>query len=207
MWVAVGPDNGMDKRQLRTQAKRENILRVARALFTARGVQQVSVDEIAAQANVSKVTVYKYFGSKDELYAEVVNQFMEETLVATEAVFHSEVDFLDKLKFAVGIQTSLSQLVSYAYLFDVWEKRGDIASRMDETMQKVRALMLGILEEGKRLGFIDPHLSFDMLRLYSEIFREGMKAKSIDLESTLADKDAVETLMNLYFFGIIRRPG
>ena len=196
----------MDKRQLRTQTKRENILRVARALFTARGVQQVSVDEIAAQANVSKVTLYKYFGSKDELYAEVVNQFMAETLVSTEAVFHSDAPFLDKLKFAVQLQGSLSRLVSYSYLFDVWEKRADIASSMAVTMQQVRGLMLTIFEEGKRLGYIDAHLSFEMLNLYAEIFREGMKAKSIDLKSTLADKEAVETLMNLYFFGIIRQP-
>lgn len=196
----------MDKRQQRTQAKRENILRVARALFTARGVQQVSVDEIAEAANVSKVTLYKYFGSKDELYAEVVNQFMQETLASTEEVFHSDIPYLDKLKFAVRLQGSLSQLVSYNYVFEVWEKRSDIAASMETTMQQVRALMLAILEEGKRLGYIDARLSFDMLNLYAEIFREGMKAKSIDLESTLADKDAVETLMNLYFFGIIRRP-
>lgn len=196
----------MDKRQQRTQAKRENILRVARTLFMARGVQQVSVDEIAEAAKVSKVTLYKYFGSKDELYAEVVNQFMQETLVSTEQVFHSDVDYLDKLKFAVRLQGSLSQLVSYSYVFDVWQKRGDIASSMNDTMQQVRALMMTIFEEGKQLGYIDANLSFEMLNLYAEIFREGMKAKSIDLESKLADKNAVEALMNLYFFGIIRQP-
>jgi len=196
----------MNKRQQRTRAKRETILRVARSLFMARGMPNVSVDEIAAQADVSKVTLYKYFGSKDELLTEVVNQFMQETLVSVTDVFHSDMDYLDKLKFAVRLQGSLSQLVSYNYVFEVWEKRGDIAASMETTMQQVRALMRAILDEGKRLGYIDPALSFELLNLYAEIFREGMKAKSIDLESTLADKDAVETLMNLYFFGIIRRP-
>jgi hypothetical protein len=54
-------------------------------------------------------------------------------------------------------------------------------------------------------GTQEDSLSFDLFYLYSEIFRAGLKAKSIHLESVLIDKDAVEKLVDLYFFGLIKR--
>ncbi len=196
----------MDKRLQRTEAKRESILQVATALFSAHGMARVSVDEIAAQAGVSKVTIYKYFSSKDALYASVVNRAMNDSYDATVRVFDSDMDYLEKLKFILQTQSNLTQLVSYPYLFQVWEKNSDIAATMNETLDKVRQQMQKFLEEGKANGFIEESLSIEMLYLYAEIFRAGLRAKSIDLDSVLADKSAVEALLDLYFFGIIRRP-
>lgn len=196
----------MDKRQKRTQAKHDAILETAQVLFTEHGVDNVSVDEIAAQAQVSKVTLYKYFGSKAELYAAVVGRRMDAMLVETEAVFHGDIDFVDKLKFVLRAQAGLTQLVSYSYLFQLWEQNAEVAAQMDASMNQVKALIYDLVEEGKRKGYIDPDLSFEMLYLYAEIFRAGMCAKSIDLESVLADPGAVDQLLNLYFFGLIRQP-
>jgi AcrR family transcriptional regulator len=45
------------------------ILNAAARLFYRRGIRAVSVDEVAAEASVTKVTVYKHFRAKDELLA------------------------------------------------------------------------------------------------------------------------------------------
>jgi AcrR family transcriptional regulator len=196
----------VDKRTQRTLSKRDSIKRTAMEMFAVHGVDKVSVDEIAAKANVSKVTIYKYFGSKDKLYAEVVNMFIDETLAATEEVFNSDLDFLEKLKFALLIKANTSPLVSWDYLLQVWEKEGQLTEHMQQSLQnKVKVLMSKIFEEGKSKGFIEESLSFDLFYLYSEIFRAGIRAKSIDLESVLIDKAAVEKLVDLHFFGLIKR--
>jgi AcrR family transcriptional regulator len=49
---------------------RERILAAARHLFYARGIRGVSVDEIAAEADTNKMTLYRHFESKDRLVAE-----------------------------------------------------------------------------------------------------------------------------------------
>ena len=49
---------------------RERILAAARALFYARGIRAVGVDEIAAHASTNKMTLYRHFESKDLLVAE-----------------------------------------------------------------------------------------------------------------------------------------
>ena len=66
----------------RSARKRAAILEAARALFLADGYERTSVDAISARADVSKRTVYDYFGGKEALFAAVVNAAAD-SLMAT----------------------------------------------------------------------------------------------------------------------------
>ena len=52
--------------------KRAAILLAAKKLFTAQGLPGTSMEGIAAEAGVSKLTVYSHFRSKEELFRETV---------------------------------------------------------------------------------------------------------------------------------------
>ncbi len=65
--------------------------------------------------------------------------------------------------------------------------------------------MFRVYEEGKREGYIEESLSFELLNIYSEIFQAGFKAKLVDLEAVLNDPETYEQLLHLFFFGIMRR--
>ena len=56
----------------RAGTKRQQILDAARILFTSQGFGSTSMDAVAAEANVSKATLYAYFTSKEELFGQVV---------------------------------------------------------------------------------------------------------------------------------------
>ena len=56
------------------------ILEAARRLFTTHGYDGASMDQIAAEAGVSKLTVYSHYGDKDALFSEVVKSFCEQQL-------------------------------------------------------------------------------------------------------------------------------
>lgn len=68
--------------------KRAAILDAAKRLFPLRGFDGVSMDAIAAEAGVSKLTVYSHFSDKDTLFAETVKAKCEEQL--PESVFRAE---------------------------------------------------------------------------------------------------------------------
>jgi len=60
--------------------RREQLLGIGRHLFAERGFEGTSIEEIAAQAGVSKPVVYEHFGGKEGLYAVVVDREVERLL-------------------------------------------------------------------------------------------------------------------------------
>jgi AcrR family transcriptional regulator len=60
--------------------RRQQLLDIGRHLFAERGFEGTSIEEIAAQAGVSKPVVYEHFGGKEGLYAVVVDREVERLL-------------------------------------------------------------------------------------------------------------------------------
>ena len=55
-------------------SKRENIVRAANGLFMKNGYSLTSMEAVAKNAGVSKLTIYSHFANKDELFKEVIRQ-------------------------------------------------------------------------------------------------------------------------------------
>jgi TetR/AcrR family transcriptional repressor of nem operon len=57
------------------QQTRERILGSARKLFNRKGFAEVTIDDVMALAGLTHGGFYKYFDTKEELYAEAITQF------------------------------------------------------------------------------------------------------------------------------------
>ncbi|MFW9844407.1 MAG: TetR/AcrR family transcriptional regulator [Candidatus Thorarchaeota archaeon] len=57
--------------------RRESIIDIARKFFIEHGYDQTMVDKIAAEAGYTKVTIYNYFESKDDLFVAVISRVYE----------------------------------------------------------------------------------------------------------------------------------
>ncbi|GAA1519709.1 TetR family transcriptional regulator [Kribbella lupini] len=66
----------MEKRSRNAAATRQAILESAMTAFTKRGYDGAGVREIATDAGVTAMLVNRYFGSKEELFAEVVDTML-----------------------------------------------------------------------------------------------------------------------------------
>ena len=63
--------------------KRAAILEAAKQMFTRQGFDGASMDQIAAAAGVSKLTVYSHFGDKETLFGAAVKSHCETGLPAS----------------------------------------------------------------------------------------------------------------------------
>ena len=66
------------KKRLPAAERRELILSAAGRLFGDRGYAQVTLDEIAAEANVTKPMLYRHFDSKKALYLALLERHRED---------------------------------------------------------------------------------------------------------------------------------
>jgi len=69
--------------------RRLQLLEVARELFSERGYEATSIEEVASRADVSKPVVYEHFGGKETLYAVVVEREMRLLLERFESALSS----------------------------------------------------------------------------------------------------------------------
>jgi AcrR family transcriptional regulator len=189
--------NGHDRRR---QQIGDRIKKTALEMYKIHGAAAVSMDAIARQACVSKVTIYKYFQSKEELFRQVIALYLDEILAGTQELLAREGSILDKLKILMAAQANAPQLADSQGLSDLLDS-GD--PTQPGLKSRIRELMFQIFEKGKQEGVIEASLSFEMLNTYTEIFTAGFQARAKELAPVLADPAQFEQLQRLFFFGFL----
>lgn len=130
--------------------KREAILSVARMLFLREGFDRTSMDAISSAANVSKRTVYDYFGDKATLLDAVLEAAAEATLAALrETLDHhlsDEVSIPDEqaleralTAFAIDLSTVVIGSSDYATIFALKSGRRAEISPLDSDRYSINA--------------------------------------------------------------------
>lgn len=86
------------RRELNKLQCRNRILKMSRRLFTAKGYENTSIEDIAAAAEVSKATLYNYFSSKEHLLQGIADAALEEIRQLIREDLQDEPDSLEKLR-------------------------------------------------------------------------------------------------------------
>ena len=87
------------RKRMTGKERREQLLDIGRRLFAERGLDGTSIEEIAAQAGVSKPVVYEHFGGKEGLYAVVVDREVGRFLTMATELLSGE-DTMEKFELA-----------------------------------------------------------------------------------------------------------
>ncbi|MGH8120016.1 MAG: TetR/AcrR family transcriptional regulator [Gammaproteobacteria bacterium] len=103
--------NEAKTRKLRRKDERPNeILKAALEVFTTHGYAATRIDDVAERAGVAKGTIYLYFPSKEELFAEVVRHAILPHFETIEAYAEKGGSAEEILR--MQLQTIYSKLVS-----------------------------------------------------------------------------------------------
>ena len=127
--------------------RREQLIVVGRDIFAARGVQGATVEEIAAQAGVTKPVVYEHFGGKEGLYAVVVDRAIQAMIAALTDAIADPVDIrtlVERAMFAVleFMEDSPSSFEVLVRSSPSWHAEGSAASLMSAIGAQVEDLFL-----------------------------------------------------------------
>jgi len=125
--------------------KQREIVRGAATVFAQYGYHKTSMNDIIGASRVSRATVYKYFGSKEDVFRAVIWQEKKEAVKAIEGAVAAEASTRGKLK--AMFTTSLRMLDekmnlyrltrrSFTELFPPKEsEEGELKARMGEVIE------------------------------------------------------------------------
>lgn len=154
----------MNQYQKTTEKKKQAIIQAALQLFKEKGFKETSIKFIAEAAEVSPVSIYNYFGSKDNLVALCVNDLFEEITQQAEDILNSNLDFKTKLNHAFALcQEKMSQQIS-EYFQDKMVEDSVFSTLLTRAITaKKRDIYRAYIHLGKEEGLIAKDLSTELV--------------------------------------------
>jgi AcrR family transcriptional regulator len=149
--------------------KSEKILKTAAKLWRQNSVKKTTMDEIAADANVSKVTIYKYFSDKESL-ALAVGKFILEgyaaRLLAIEAV---EDDLIAKMQQMIAMVSAFAVNGDYALCQELIRYNEVLAVTFDQYLSAYEHTMYQLIDAGIAAGHIRADVNRQMIFYYLDM--------------------------------------
>ena len=154
----------MNQYQKTTEKKKQAIIQAALQLFKEKGFKETSIKSIAEVAEVSPVSIYNYFGGKDNLVALCVNDLFEEITQQAEDILKSNLDFKTKLNQAFSLcQEKMSQQIS-DYFQDKMVEDSVFSTLLTKAITaKKRDIYRAYIKVGKEEGLIAEDLSTELI--------------------------------------------
>jgi AcrR family transcriptional regulator len=100
-----------DPRRLRMAEKRAEILRAARPILLRDGLGGTTLDRVAAEGKISKMTLYRHFPSKEALFAGLVTAMCEYMREGLENTSSANVDNPPAKRLADELRAFTSALI------------------------------------------------------------------------------------------------
>ena len=168
--TATPLEAGSDPQPTRSAEKRRRILIAARGICSRRGFDAARMEEIAAEAKVSKGTLYNFFRSKEDLFIATVLESWEDLRLRLAPRLDEATHPVDQLaalidELALSFTQASEQLPVQRQAWVVIARNPEARTRLFETLRELyRGFGEGITEilrRGQRLGCIredvDPH--------------------------------------------------
>ena len=126
--------------RLSTDARREQLVALGVEMFSERPFDEVSIDDIAASAGISKGLLYHYFPSKRDFYVEVVRHSADEMQAVTE----TDPDLAPLERLSEGLDKYLAYVENHARGYSTVLRAGIGSDReVAAIVEEVRATMVG----------------------------------------------------------------
>lgn len=136
--------------------RRAQLLELATRVFTLKGYQATSMDDIAAAAGVTKPVLYQHFASKETLYVEVLDIIGTSMIDEARTIGEGEGDTLVRVRRGlhrfyefVALDNSLRLFTGYEMISDTVQQK--VASVLD----RMALELAEVLVASRRIGDLE----------------------------------------------------
>jgi AcrR family transcriptional regulator len=139
------------RRQRERQRHRDEIVDAAMRLFSEKGFHNVSMQEIAAEAEFATGTIYNFFDSKEALYREIMDEVADNVLSLVKPILEGETDEREKIAGFIGASVRVFQENSAAIRLFLRSNQGPLVhvstAHFSETAAEVHRTLQTMLKQ------------------------------------------------------------
>lgn len=149
-------ERNISKREIKDpQIRKQEILDTAMTLFTYQGYEQTSMRDIAKEINVSLGLCYRYFDSKQVLFQEAMNQYVENCCALFLSVLQNpNKNLLEKIEILFQMMIQEKDIHQYHHFFHQPENK----NLHDELSMRICQHLSPIILEEVQKYCLDNHL-------------------------------------------------
>jgi len=155
----------MDILQQKANTKRPTIVQVATALFAARGIDGVSMRDIAEAAGVREAAIYRHFVSKEELAREIFLSWYGWYCTELQRIVNGSASTLEQLRAIVRHEFSAVTDHSNAFVY-FCENEARFVPELPAGVISARRIFTAFIKAGQARGEVrlaSPELLADMV--------------------------------------------
>ncbi len=159
---------GLEERRKREKEGRKNaILRAAKKLFFKKGLQSITVENIAKEAELSKGAVYLYFNSKEEIYAQILLNDIDKFNKSLSDIFRNDENAAEMLirfvkiyiDFFLNDRELFRILMTFMLYTDQLNFSEELTGQLIQTTNKTMNAVEQIFQVGIDRGEFLPHIN------------------------------------------------
>ena len=179
-------------------------MEISEILFMHHGIKRVTVEEICQKANVSKMTFYKHFSNKIELFKYILNTWYEEFWGNADEIAAMDIPFTEKLESIFEWKLKLMGKMSTEFIEEFIYIDPELNEFMEEYYRKnyirFRDLVVNWQKNGDIRSEMRPELFIAALNKFQELFSDD------NLSKTYSDHiEFIRELHNVLFYGVLNR--
>jgi AcrR family transcriptional regulator len=163
------------RKRLSGPQRRDRIVAAALEVFAEHGYRGASVREIAAAAGISKPVVYDHFGSKRELYVELMTGIRDDLVSRGAGALSLDASLRERFRAAINaFWTYVTERpAAVQVLFVIPRGEPDLRPHWDRVQAEVTETISGMLISEPDLLAGEPDRE-DRLVLFTEFLKKGM---------------------------------
>ena len=193
---------------------KEKILTTAYTLFSLKGFESCSMNDIAKEANVNKASIYYHFPSKEGVYEEVIKGILEGFYQRVFIAVTKEQTPQDKLYafiYAFGENFKNNQHMAPLMLRELASNGENLSADVKAILARNMTLLQSILDLGKAQGIFKEHPLFVIylmivgtMNMYTSTskLRKNMRIKNEISGLDLSAKEVANEIMQLLLVGL-----
>jgi AcrR family transcriptional regulator len=207
-----------ERKEREKERRRQQIMVAAKRVFSEKGFNKATMEDIATEAELSPGTLYLYFKNKEELYASLSLRILQYLLIRVEHVDSESTEspekkvrnlmeaMYDVYEFDPLIIINMFHLQSSETLKNLSE---ELMGEIKSLSQKSVAAIAKIFESGIKAGvFVERHpvaLADIFWSLFSGVVLWEASKKIIDDQKDYLKK-TLEVAFEIFYRGLVKKP-